>query len=540
MWSRDHLDVARCLPIPWVLELGWGLDVTLDLAGSISAAHIFVSTLSKKHTIINMSKQLFPRLQAAVIDGRTRNILYRQEQLFRLHKALVQEAEAIINDIASDLTRGEAQVEYALALKELRERYAELDAEKGLEEEYAIANGKDAAGLRIGAGIVLIKAHSDHTLFFSVVAPLSAAIAGGNCVVVQIDNSLRSLPKLLKSILKEALDADTFAISQQPISDSGFLDRCLQVVQDYDLEQVPSQHQIVSNTNIRTAAVIDRTADLDKAAKALVNARFAFKGRSPYAPDVVLVNEFIKKDFLQALVRNSISVGNESIVGNGCPEKQKTKEHGLKELVQDLQRNGDVRIIAQEAGRAILDIKQRSPQILRKVKEPCLIVHAVKSLDDAIDCLNGDGKECLAAYHWGGPAQCKYLSQFVSARVSFANHVPAEILVGPSFPTNHSVTPSTRYPTLLFSVPVPAFISPSLSSTAVEQALLSDSGLKKAEALQALKQKATSDLPRAKRPKQMRAAFGFFEQALLTHVSTILLSTVTVIGGGVYFLRRAR
>ncbi|KAF1352585.1 Aldehyde/histidinol dehydrogenase [Delphinella strobiligena] len=487
-----------------------------------------------------MSKPLFPRLQAAAIDGRTRNILYRQEQLFRLHKALVQESEAIVNAIASDLTRGEAQVEYALALKELRERYAELDAEKGLEDEYAIANGKDAAGLRIGAGIVLIKAYTDHTFFFSVVAPLSAAIAAGNCVVVQIDNSLRSLPELLKSILKEVLDADTFDISQQPISDSAFLDRCLQVVQDYDPEQVLSQHQIVSSTNIRTAAVVDRAADLDKAAKALVNARFAYKGRSPYAPDVVLVNEFIKKDFLQAVVRHSISVESESVVENGSSEKQKTNEHGLKELVQDLQRNGDVRVIAQEAGRAIVDIRRRSPQILRKVKEPCLIVHAVRSLDDAIDFLNGDGKECLAAYHWGGAAQCKYLSQFVSARVSFANHIPAEILVGPSFPTNHSVAPSTRYPTSLFSKPAPAFISPSPSSMAVGKALLSDAGSKKAAALQALKQEAVSDLPRAKRPKQMRAGFGFFEQALVTHVSTILLSIVTVVGGGVYFLRRAR
>lgn len=374
---------------------------------------------------------------------------------------------------------------------------------------------------------------------------------------MQIDNSLRSLPELLKSILKEVLDADTFDISQQPISDSAFLDRCLQVVQDYDPEQVLSQHQIVSSTNIRTAAVVDRAADLDKAAKALVNARFAYKGRSPYAPDVVLVNEFIKKDFLQAVVRHSISVESESVVENGSSEKQKTNEHGLKELVQDLQRNGDVRVIAQEAGRAIVDIRRRyvaarkggepqtncqyrSPQILRKVKEPCLIVHAVRSLDDAIDFLNGDGKECLAAYHWGGAAQCKYLSQFVSARVSFANHIPAEILVGPSFPTNHSVAPSTRYPTSLFSKPAPAFISPSPSSMAVGKALLSDAGSKKAAALQALKQEAVSDLPRAKRPKQMRAGFGFFEQALVTHVSTILLSIVTVVGGGVYFLRRAR
>lgn len=58
-----------------------------------------------------------------------------------------------------------------------------------------------------------------------------------------------------------------------------------------------------------TVAVVDRMSDINQAAQALVHARFAYKGRSAYAPDLVLVNEFVMKDFLQAAVRYSLSIG---------------------------------------------------------------------------------------------------------------------------------------------------------------------------------------------------------------------------------------
>lgn len=36
------------------------------------------------------------------------------------------------------------------------------------------------------------------------------------------------------------------------------------------------------------------------AARTIIAARFGFGGTSPYAPDLVLVNEFVKKDFFEA------------------------------------------------------------------------------------------------------------------------------------------------------------------------------------------------------------------------------------------------
>jgi len=135
-----------------------------------------------------MSNRPFAQLQAAAIDGRTRTVFYRQTQLEKLHKSLVSNASEIVDAIVADsgLSRTEAQIEYSLALTTVRERFAELEPKKELENEYAVARGEDAGDLRLGYGTVYIKASADHTPFYSAIAPLSGAIAAGNCVVLQV------------------------------------------------------------------------------------------------------------------------------------------------------------------------------------------------------------------------------------------------------------------------------------------------------------------------------------------------------------------
>ncbi|THZ04485.1 aldehyde dehydrogenase PutA [Aureobasidium pullulans] len=489
-----------------------------------------------------MSNRPFAQLQAAAIDGRTRTVFYRQTQLEKLHKSLVSNASEIVDAIVADagLGRTEAQIEYSLALTAVRERFAELEPKKELENEYAIARGEDAGSLRLGYGTVYIMASADHTPFYSAIAPLSAAIAAGNCVVLQIENSLRSLPAILRNTLKSALDNDTFDIAQQPVQDASFLSGCLQVVQDGSVDGAAAQNQLVSKAGSITAAIVDRTANLDETAKALVNARFSFNGKSPYAPDVIFINEFTKKDFLQALLRHSVSF-DEVVEREKSPTRRTGRENGIRDLISSLQKDGSGRVIAQESNRAILEVTKRSTSLLRnKISEPVLLVHSVKSLDDAIDFINNNGNELLAAYHFGENAQCKYLSQFVSSQVSYVNHIPAELLVGPAFPVGHPVT-STRYPTALFTRPTPAFVTNTTQSKTVESALNGASKSEKSTAVQTLYSQAVADLPAAhKRPKQLKAAFGFFEQSMLFNLGFVLLSTGATIAATVILGKRAR
>ena len=127
------------------------------------------------------------RLLAAVADGRTANIRYRQNELQNLHETLTENANSFADAISQDTgaTSAEVEAELFLTLDSLRHFYDGLDFEKELKDEYAVANGVDNLERRIGAGLVVVRPTS-HTRLYSVVAPISAAVAAGNCVLLEV------------------------------------------------------------------------------------------------------------------------------------------------------------------------------------------------------------------------------------------------------------------------------------------------------------------------------------------------------------------
>lgn len=92
------------------------------------------------------------------------------------------------------------------------------------------------------------------------------------------------------------LDKDTFAVTGEKVEDERLLAQCLAVVQT-STRQIAARTVLYSNTDARVVAIVDRTADLAQAAQSIVTARYSFHGFSPYAPDLVLVNEFVKGEF---------------------------------------------------------------------------------------------------------------------------------------------------------------------------------------------------------------------------------------------------
>jgi acyl-CoA reductase-like NAD-dependent aldehyde dehydrogenase len=136
-----------------------------------------------------MSSPQFAPLLAASIDGRTHNIYYRQHELEALHQALLAHASELKTAIEADThhTPAEIAIEIHLALAALKTSYETLQPTKSLADEYLIASGKDAPENRVPVGIAYIETCA-HTPLYSVVAPLSAAIAAGNCVIVLVSS----------------------------------------------------------------------------------------------------------------------------------------------------------------------------------------------------------------------------------------------------------------------------------------------------------------------------------------------------------------
>ena len=131
------------------------------------------------------------RIESGNIDGRARGPRYIQSQLASLYNVLAANRQELREALSSEehVTEVEVELELHLALDTVRQHYDNFDFEAEINAEYSVVRGDDAPERRLAHGIVYL-APSSHTLLYSVMSPLSAAITAGNCVVVKVGSDL--------------------------------------------------------------------------------------------------------------------------------------------------------------------------------------------------------------------------------------------------------------------------------------------------------------------------------------------------------------
>jgi hypothetical protein len=102
------------------------------------------------------------------------------------------------------------------------------------------------------------------------------------------------VPPLVRELLESSLDRSIVAFVSTPATDKDLGPNHIRLDQNAD-------------SSSRTIAIVDQSADIASAAEMIVAAGFGFGCDSPYAPDVVFVNEFVKEAFLQALMQSAIA-----------------------------------------------------------------------------------------------------------------------------------------------------------------------------------------------------------------------------------------
>jgi acyl-CoA reductase-like NAD-dependent aldehyde dehydrogenase len=128
-------------------------------------------------------------LRAAVTDDRAENSRYKQKELYNLHVGLRARAGPICDAIAQDTQSSPADVEteFFLAMNAVRHFYESIDFTKELKEEYMVTTGVDNVSRKVGVGLVVIRP-ATYTRFYSVISPVAAAIAAGNCILLEVSS----------------------------------------------------------------------------------------------------------------------------------------------------------------------------------------------------------------------------------------------------------------------------------------------------------------------------------------------------------------
>lgn len=159
-----------------------------------------------------------------------------------------------------------------------------------------------------------------------------------------------SLPALLRQILPEALDHDTFTItSQRP--DSSFLSKTLMVVQT----GADDSNGLISPATSRSVAIVDRTGNTAEAAQSLVAARFALGGRSPYCPDVVLVNEFAMKPFVEAVIQHA----SKYLAGENGEARQVPSTPRRTGVLDSIHKDRTARVLVSGSNWGVVEVQDR-------------------------------------------------------------------------------------------------------------------------------------------------------------------------------------
>lgn len=106
---------------------------------------------------------------------------------------------------------------------------------------------------------------------------------------------MRAVDKYFRTEFK-VFDNASCIVASTRVENAAFIAKCRLVDQATAVINYPDTlqhrpHQI-------TVAVVDRTADIPKAVRAVLASKCRFRGTSPYGVDVVLVNEWVKESFL--------------------------------------------------------------------------------------------------------------------------------------------------------------------------------------------------------------------------------------------------
>ncbi|KAK4916124.1 hypothetical protein LTR66_017039 [Elasticomyces elasticus] len=227
----------------------------------------------------------------------------------------------------------------------------------------------------------------------------------------------------------------------------------------------------------------------------MVAARFALGGRSPYSPDVVFVHEFAMKPFVEAVITHA----SKYLAGENGAARSLTRRSSRSTLMEAVKKDQSARVLVSGSNWGVVEVQDRT--------------------------------ETLAAtYAFAAPSSAKYLTQFIDAHISWVNHAPSHMLIGPALPRNTPLT-QTRYTKSQFEVPRPQLIAP--VSNSVDTIL---GGTSKADQLW---RDAIAPLPSTKQRPGFK--IGFFEQGIITGgLITLgsLVATVSTVGYYVWILVR--
>ena len=154
------------------------------------------------------------------------------------------------------------------------------------------------------------------------------------------DASRENVDRLLSNIFSENLDRDAFSISRSALPQN-ILDQADLVVDQKGQGSTNTPSKFLQTQQSEAIAFIDRSANVENAAKLLVDARVKAYRSSPYSPMIVVANTFIAEDVGRDCLIYSAQTSLSTAVESGKLSQEETEASAL---IHEAERKGSVKV----------------------------------------------------------------------------------------------------------------------------------------------------------------------------------------------------
>ena len=383
------------------------------------------------------ARQAVARLRATFSTGRTRPVEWRLEQLRGIARLLEERESDIAAALAADLGRraheswfgdvAPTKGEVEFAIRHLR-RWVKP---KRVAVPMAVMPGR-ASYRYEPLGVVMVIGPWNYP-FYLCLAPMVAALAAGNCVVLKPSEHAPASSAVMADLIPRYVDAEAVAVvegeatvTQELIDarvDHIFFTGGTEIGRKIMGAAAKHLTPVTLELGGKSPAVVTRDADLEVAARRIVFGKLLNSGQTCVAPDYVLVDKTVQDQLVDHLQSSLAQMrAGEPASQRIVNDRQFRRLSGLLE-----EQPGKVAAGGRAADTAVeptivVDPSPDSALMKGEIFGPILPVVGVDSLDEAISFVNSREKP-LAAYIFSDRKsdQERFFSE-VPAGGAVANH----------------------------------------------------------------------------------------------------------------------
>lgn len=367
-------------------------------------------------------------------SGETKAIDFRIQQLKKLYQAIEDYEDEILEALHEDLNKAGFEAyatEIGLVLEEIT--YLLKNMKKFLKPKRVRTPLSQFPSVsrvyKEPYGQVLIIAPWNYP-FLLTISPLVGALAAGNTAVIKPSEFAPATSVILKRIVEKTFDPAYVTVVEGAVEVNQSL-----LTKDFDfifftgstevgkiVMEKASQHltPVVLELGGKSPAIVDETADIKMAAKRIAWGKGINAGQTCVAPDYVLVQEEVKAELIQELMKYFTEFFGEDAEKNDEYPKIINEKHYQRltalvetgEVIYGGQQNDNSR----QLNLTMMDqVSWDDPIMQEEIFGPILPILSYKNLDEAIGAIKARPK-ALALYLF---TESKAIEERVLTEVSF-------------------------------------------------------------------------------------------------------------------------